>query len=271
MNQEPFYQNAVIVTGASSGIGRHLALQLAEKGAWLTLAARSTAELGRVAELCRDRGAKAIAVTTDVSNDSQCKALIERSLEEYGRIDTLINNAGIGMRARFEELPDLSVMEMIMRANFWGSVYCTHYALECLKATQGRLVAVISGGGRFPTPYSCGYGASKHAMAGFFDTLRVELAASGISVTAIYPDWVATGVSARACGADGKPVGETVTQEQGAMSPEVCAGLILKAAAKRERTVMSTRQKLGLVLAPIFPKLIDKIAVRAWMGDDYRP
>jgi short-subunit dehydrogenase len=271
MQQDPFYQNSVIVTGASSGIGRCLSLQLAEKGAWLTLAARTADELDRVAQLCRDRDGKAIAVTSDVSDERQCKALVERSLGEYGRIDTLINNAGVGMRARSDELCDLSVMETLMRVNFWGSVYCTHCALEHLRATKGRIVVVIGGAGRYPAPVACGYGASKHALVGFFDTLRVELAPSGISVTAIYPDWVATGVSARACGADGRPVGNVVAQEQGAMSPEVCARLILKAAAERRRELMSHRQRLGLLLAPIFPGYVDKVAVRAFAGDEYRP
>jgi short-subunit dehydrogenase len=121
---------------------------------------------------------------------------------------------------------------------------------------------VISGGGKFVTPYACGYGASKHALVGFFDTLRVELAKSGVSVTSIYPDWVATGITARALGADGRPVGNIAAQEQGAMLPEACARLILKAAAK------SPRHKLGLFFAPIFPGLIDKIAVHAFGGDD---
>ena len=268
MKQDPFLQNSAIVTGASLGIGRHLALQLAEKGAWLTLAARSTEELDRVAELCRDRGGKAIAVTTDISDPSQCKALIERSIEEYGRIDTLINNAGIGMHARFEKLPDFSLMEKIMCVNYWGSVYCTHYSLPHLRETKGRIVAVISSGGKFVMPGSSGYCASKHAMVGFFDTLRMELAETGISVTASYPEWVATGISARALEADGKPGGIIAVQEQGAMSPDVCARLILKAASERKRDTLSPRQKMGLVLAPLFPRLVDNIATRTVEGTD---
>lgn len=264
MQQEPFLQNSVIVTGASLGIGRHLALQLAEKGAWLVLAARSADELDRVAGLCRDRGGKAIAVTTDVSDHSQCKALIERSIEEYGRIDTLINNAGIGMRARFDELPDLSLMETIMRVNFWGSVYCTHYALPHLRATKGRIVVVVSGGGKFPTPGLCGYGASKHALVGLFDSLRIELEKGGVSVTAAYPDWVATGISGRALRTNGKPAGEVSAHEKGAMSPEVCARLIIRAAAERRREVMSAKLRFGLLMAPIVPRLVDGIAARAY-------
>jgi short-subunit dehydrogenase len=268
MQQEPFFQNSVILTGASLGIGRHLALQLAEKGAWLVLAARNIIELERVAGLCRDRGSKAIVVPTDVSDPSQCKALIDRCIEEYGHIDTLINNAGIGMRASFNELPNLSVMETVMRVNFWGSVYCTHHALQHLRATKGRIITIISGGGIFATPGACGYGASKHALVGFFNTLRIELAKSGVSVTLFYPDWVETGISARAPGADGTPYGKIISHERGAMSPEMCAQLILNAGARRKREAMSPRIKFGQILAPILPGVVDKIVIKAFTDPD---
>ncbi len=271
MGKDTFRENSVIVTGASSGIGRCLALQLAERGAWLTLAARSSAQLETVAGLCADRGGRAIAVSTDVSDQNQCRTLVERAAEEYGRIDTLVNNAGMGMRARFDELVDLSVMEKVMDTNFWGSVYCTRYALPHLRETKGRLVAIISGAGLFVAPNGCGYGASKHAQAGFFDTLRFELAGTGVSVTTIYPDWVATGISARACGADGSPAGELSPLEQGAMSPDRCAQLILAATEKRKRSAMSKRQRLGLLLTPIFPGYVDSTAGQAFAGDQRRP
>jgi short-subunit dehydrogenase len=269
MKKTPFFQNTVIVTGASLGIGMHLSLQLAEKGAWLVLAARNKDELDKVASQCRDRGGRAIAVATDVTDSTQCKALIERSVEEYGRIDTLINNAGIGMRAKFDELPDLSVMETVMRVNFWGSVYCTHYALKHLKATRGRIVGILSGGGGlFAAPGAVGYGASKSALVGFYKTVRVELVKSGISVTLYYPDWVATGISARAPGADGDPYGKIISHEQGAMSPEVCAKHILKTVAGRQREGMPPRLKLGSILNPILPGLVDKIVLKAFAEAD---
>lgn len=264
MKQEPFFQNSVIVTGASHGIGRHLALHLAEKGAWLVLAARNTTKLEQVASQCRNRGGKAIAVATDVTDPSQCKTLIKRSVEKYGCIDTLINNAGIGMRAKFDELPNLSVMEKVMRVNFWGSVYCTHYALKHLMATKGRIVGIISGGGVLVTPGACGYGASKHALVGFFNTLRVELEETGISVSLYYPDWVATGISARAPGADGDPYGKPIYHEQGAMSPEICSRLILKTAARRKRGGTSARIKLARILTPFLPGTVDKIVIKAF-------
>ena len=168
------------------------------------------------------------------------------------------------MRARFAKLTNLSVMETVMRVNFWGSVYCTHYALQHIKATSGRIVGIISGGGLLATPGASGYGASKHALVGFFNTLRLELAGSGVSVTMFFPDWVATGISARAPGADGKPSGKIVSHERGAMSPETCAELILKATARRKREAMPARIYLGRFLAPILPGTIDKIVLKVF-------
>ena len=172
------------------------------------------------------------------------------------------------MRARFDELPDLSVMETVMRVNFWGSVYCTHFALQHLRATKGRIGTIISGGGIFAAPGAIGYGASKHALVGFFNTLRVELADSGVSITLFYPDWVETGISARAPGADGTPYGKTISHERGAMSPQACARLILKTVAKRKRESMSLRIKLGRFLAPILPGTIDNVVVKAFAEAD---
>jgi NADP-dependent 3-hydroxy acid dehydrogenase YdfG len=137
MQKSPLYENVIIVTGASSGIGRELALQLADKGAWLSLAARDVNKLQDVAAQCHQRGAKAIVVPTDVTKRSQCAHLIEQTVSEYKRIDTLINNAGLSMIARFDEIQDLAGLEQVMQVNFFGSVYCTFYALPYLKATKG--------------------------------------------------------------------------------------------------------------------------------------
>jgi short-subunit dehydrogenase len=268
VRQDPFFQNVVVLTGASLGIGRQTALQLADKGAWIVIASRNAAELERVAEQCRERGGRVVAVSTDIADPSQCRALMERAVEAYGRIDTLINNAGIGQRARFDELADLSVMETVMRVNYWGSVHCTHFALPHLKATKGRIAAVISGAGLFVAPSACGYGASKHAQVGFFNTLRVELAQAGVSVTLFYPNWVETGISGRAPGADGRPYGLVNAHERGAMSAEKCAKLILRAVAARKREAMSLKNRLGRVLAPILPGLVDKIAAESFLEPD---
>jgi NAD(P)-dependent dehydrogenase (short-subunit alcohol dehydrogenase family) len=260
----PFSQNVVVLTGASSGIGRALALRLAEEGAWLVLAARSADELEATAEACRARGGKAVAVPTDVADEAQCRALVGAAVDAFGRVDTLVNNAGISMWARFDELESLEPIERIMRVNYFGAVYCTHAALPHLKASDGRIVNVASLTGKTGVPTRTGYAASKHAMAGFFDSLRIELMDSGVSVTTVYPGFVATGVRRHAYSADGTPLGESPVKEDEVMTAETCARIIRDAAADRKReVVMTTRGKLGQWVKLIAPGLVDRIARRA--------
>jgi short-subunit dehydrogenase len=185
---------------------------------------------------------------------------MEQTLNEFGRIDTLINNAGISMHARFDEILDVCLIEQIMRVNFLGSVYCTYFALPHLKQSKGRLVGVSSYGGKFPSPMASGYGASKHAMAGFFDSLRIELEDSGVSVTMTYFSWVTTGISSRAMGADGQPLGSALDHEANAMPVEDCGQLIIEAAAQRKREYIPLHGKIGLFMKQFFPKTIDRVS-----------
>lgn len=261
MRETTFRENVVIITGASFGIGQQLALQLADNGAWLALAGRNVEKLEDVSRQCSQHGGRVIVIPTDVADPDQCRNLIERTVLEYGRIDTVINNAGIGMASRFEALQDLALFEKVFRVNFFGSVYCTHYALPYLKKTRGRLVGISSLRGKYPSATADAYTPSKHAMAGFFDSLRIEIAKSGISVTMIYPGWVSTGISSRALWADGTLTGELSKHEKNAMPVDVCARMILEATAKRKREVVMTFQgKIGLWLRLIVPKLVDEIA-----------
>lgn len=261
-----FRANVVVLTGASAGIGREMALQLAGDGAWLVLAARDAARLDEVAAECRARGARAIAVPTDVGEEAECATLMARAAEEFGRIDTLICNAGIGMWARFDQVQDLSVFERIMRVNYLGSVYCTHHALPHLKRTRGRIVGISSLTGKTGVPTRSGYAASKHAMTGFFDSLRIELVDEGVTVTMIYPGFVATEIRERAFGADGRPLGagNSPVREKEVMLPDECARLVLDAAAARRReVVMTARARVGMWLKLLSPALVDRIARRA--------
>jgi short-subunit dehydrogenase len=259
-----FKDKTVVITGASSGIGRELANQLAEQGAWLSLAARNGERLATVAKECQARGGKAVAILTDVSEQAQCAQLIQRTVDNYQRIDMLVNNAGITMWADFEEVLDLSFYEQMMRVNYLGSVYCTYYALPFLKKTHGRIVGISSLGGKNGLPKRSGYVASKHAMTGFFDSLRIEIAEYEISVTMIYPGFVATETRERALGADGKPIGKSPVREDEAMPAEDCAQLIIEAAATRKRElVMTWRGKVGLWLKLIAPGVVDRIAQKA--------
>jgi short-subunit dehydrogenase len=264
MSSSVFQNNVAIITGASRGIGREMARQLAEQGAWLALAARNREQLQAVAQECVQRGARAIAIPTDVGEQVQCRNLIEQTVREFGKIDTLINNAGFGMWVKFEEIQDPAFFEQLARVNYLGSVYCTFYALPYLKQTRGRLVAVSSLAGKTGVPFRSGYAASKHALDGFFDSLRVVLMDSGVTITLAFPDFVATEIRAHNLGKDGKPLGVSPAREEKFMSAEECARLILRGAARREREIiMTTRGKwIGLVRL-IAPALVDRMARRA--------
>ena len=259
-----FSEKVVIVTGASSGIGQQLALHLARYGAKLALAARNVQKLENVARECHQLGAQTLVVATDITEQLQCENLIKHTVEEFGCIDTLINNAGITMCARFDEMQNLTVMEQIMRVNYFGSVYCTYYALPYLKKTSGTLVGISSLTGKTGVPTRSFYAASKHAMAGFFDSLRIELADSGVSVTMVYPGFVATEVRKRAFGTNSTSSGRSPLNELEVMTAETCAQLILNATAQRKRElVMTFGGRLGLWLKLMAPGLTDRIARRA--------
>lgn len=264
MSRSAFYENVTIITGASSGIGRELAYQLADQGAWLVLAARNADALEETAAVCRQRGGRAISVPTNVTNQESCQQLIQRTVEEYGRINTLVVNAGITMWATFEDLEELHLLEKIMRVNYFGSVYCTHYALPHLKKTRGRIAAVASLTALNGVPTRSGYAASKHALKGFFDSLRIELADSGVSVTISYPDFVATGMRDRAFGPDGTILGKSPLEEGKVMTTETSVRSLVRALAKRKREdKQNLRGKVGPWIKLFAPGLIDNMARKA--------
>ena len=259
-----FTGKTVVVTGASSGIGRALCLALAPQRPRLVLAARDEEQLRSVAAACAERGAETLVVRADVSRPEDCKALVERGVERFGGLDVLVNNAGIGMIARFDELRDLAVYERLMRVNYLGCVYLTFHALPHLKRSRGLIVAVASLAGLTGVPTRTGYSASKHAVIGFFDSLRIELGGSGVDVTIVAPDFVVSEIHRRAVGPDGAALGQSPMQEGRIMSTERCAELILGAMQRRQRLlVMSLRGRLGRFVRLFAPGLIDRIARKA--------
>ncbi|MEE9466417.1 MAG: SDR family oxidoreductase, partial [Candidatus Neomarinimicrobiota bacterium] len=200
-----FKSKSVIITGASSGIGAELARQLAAQGARLALAARRTELLEQVADDCVQLGGEAVAIPTDVTVRENCAALVDRTVDVFGGIDMLVNNAGISMHVLFAEIDDLDIFERVMQVNYLGAVACTHYALPHLLAAQGRIVVVSSLTGKTGVPTRTGYSASKHALHGFFDGLRAELAGCGVSVTIACPGFVDTGIRRYHVGPDSGP------------------------------------------------------------------
>lgn len=259
-----FTGKVVIVTGASEGIGRAVALELARERPRLVLAARDRARLESVAAEATALGAQCHVVPTDVADRTACESLVASALVACGRIDALVCNAGATMWARFDALADLEVFERLMRVNYLACVWLTHAALPALKASRGRLVAVASVAGLSGVPERTAYAASKHAVVGFYDSLRIELADTGVSVTVVAPDFVVTKAHERATGADGRPLGASPLRRERVMTAEECARLVVRAMARRERLLItSARGRFARVLKLVAPGLVDRIAARA--------
>jgi short-subunit dehydrogenase len=259
-----FAGKRVLITGASEGIGRALALGLAAPRARLALNARNEARRAAAARECAARGAEVLTLPGDVSRREDCTQLVERTVARFGGLDTLVNNAGITMWSRFEALHDLAVFERLLAVNYLGAVYCTAAALPHLRSTRGLIVAVASLAGLTGVPERTAYAASKHAMVGFFESLRIELAGSGVDVTIVAPDFVLSEMHRRAFGADGTPLGESPMQESRIMSADECARLMLRAIERRQRLLITSRRGRLLRWARLAaPALVDALAARA--------
>jgi short-subunit dehydrogenase len=266
----------IVTTGASDGIGAEIARQLARlHGAdvGVVLAARNTSLLAEVAAACTTAGAQTLVVRTDVSVEAECRALIAASLAKFSRIDALVNNAGMSAQALFSDVKaeDLGWYEQLMRVNFWGSVWCTHAALPHLKESRGSIVAVSSLAGLIGVPGRTAYSATKFAMTGFFEALRAELKVAGVSVTTAYPGVVDTRIRYRGFNAAGVAAGSSGLKEDGAMSVETCARLIVEGMARREReVVMTAKGKAGRWLKLVAPARVEAMALAA-LKDEVKP
>jgi short-subunit dehydrogenase len=265
--QNTFREKTVIITGASSGIGKEMALQLADEGAWLALAARNVQRLDSLAWECQQRGSKVIAIPTDVADESQCKALIQRTQETYGRIDMLVNNAGIDVVSKLEDLPDLSLFRQVVDVNFYGTVHCTYYALPYLKETSGRIVNISSLGGMLAIPFNTSYVASKFAINGFSDSLRMEVEQDGVSVTVICPSMVVTEFHERYLNKNGQPKGSSgrAIYTEKTMTADQCAQIVLRAARRRKRQVVMRPGPLTLWVKMIAPGLVDRLTISRFL------
>jgi short-subunit dehydrogenase len=262
-----------IITGASEGIGRELALTLAARGANLVLAARNQEKLNAVARTCESAGASALAVTTDVADPEACRRIVDAAVARFGGIDILVNNAGISMYSPFDKVVDLSLFDQVMKVNYLGAVYCTHFALPHLQARKGLIVAISSLQGKTGFPGYSAYCASKHAMQGFFDSLRIELRGSGVDVLVVSPGAVATNIHTKRLGTERKPGSDTPTRKgRGLMDVEECARQILRAMERRRRELVMTRQARLLqwvkLLAPGFVDGLVAKAVRRFDAAD---
>ena len=264
----PFKDKVVLVTGASRGIGRAIALQLAREGALLALAARGKERLEGTAAQCRLEGAQVLALVADVSDQEECRTLVERTLEGYGRLEMLVNNAGFGVQAGLAELPDPRSIAQVLAVNFLGAAACTFYALPHLKLSRGRVVAVSSLNTLLPAAEGASYVASKTAMNGFFDSLRLELHGTGVSVTVVNPGLVRSDFHESMLDASGFPYGARgrAMYGQRTMTAEAAAAIILRAAAQRQREVRFWPGTLLAWLRLLAPGLLDRIILQVGRG-----
>ena len=257
-----FKDKVVIVTGASSGIGEAIAREFARNGSKVVLAARSEERLSEIVKELKADDCNAIFVTTDVSKEDDCKALIENTIEKYGTIDILINNAGVSMRASFLDV-DIKVLHRLMDVNFWGTVYCTKYALPYLLKRKGTLVGVSSVAGFHGLPGRTGYSASKFAMHGFLETIRIENLKKGLHVMIIAPGFTSTEIRKHALTANGAEQGESPRNEQKLMSPRYVAKWVLKGIRKKKRNKLLTWDgRLTALFQRILPELVDWVYYR---------
>ncbi|MCG6192400.1 SDR family oxidoreductase [Leptospira sp. FAT2] len=256
----------ILITGASEGIGRELALLYAKRKAKLVLASRNQSTLADLAIECERMEAQALAVQTDVSSSEDCKNLIEQAVKKFGKIDILINSAGVSMSTPFESVQDLSVFRKLMDVNYLGTVYTSYFALSYLKKNKGMIVNISSLQGKTGFPRSTGYAASKFAVQGFSDSLRIELIGTGVGVLVVSPGPIATKMNYRKFDANG-----IITQEEDLksgkrklMSPEECACLIAKSISKRERELIMTFGGKLIPWVKLFsPAFVDRMIANA--------
>jgi short-subunit dehydrogenase len=252
------------ITGASSGIGEALAYAWAARGAKLILSARRREVLERVKARCQRKEEDILLLPLDLAESETMEAKAKEALGYFGKVDILVHNGGISQRSLVKET-DLSVDRRIMEVNFFGTVALTKALLPSMLANKtGRFVVVTSLVGKFGTPYRSAYAASKHALHGFFDSLRAELWQEGIRVTLICPGFIKTEVSINALQGDGSALNQMDDAQAKGMSAEACAKAILRAVDRdAEERYIGGREVMGIYLKRFFPRLFSRILRKA--------
>lgn len=249
----------VIITGGSSGIGKALAIEFGKNGSKILITGRNKDELDKAVEEVRAKGITIEGFRADVSAEEDNKQMAAEAIKLYGRIDVLINNAGISMRALFDEV-DLAVVKKVMDINFYGVLYATKYCLPEIKKHKGSVVGISSIAGFRGLPGRTGYSASKFALNGFLEVLRTELLKTGVHVLTACPGFTSSNIRKRSLTKDGSSQGESPRDETSMMTAEECAKHIYTATVKRKRTLILTSQgRLAVWLNKLLPGLADKM------------
>lgn len=259
MRHADLKDKVVIITGGTSGIGLSLAKVFASYGTKTVIASIDKDYLTPLEDKFHKDGKEILTMYADVTKEDDCKKIIDLTIEKYGRIDILVNNAGISMRALFKDLK-LDVLKKLIDTNFWGMVYCTYYALPHLLESKGTVVGISSVAGYKGLPGRTGYAASKFAMVGFLETLRIEHSCDGLHVLIVAPWFTRSNIRNAALGPDGSPQGVSPRKEEKMVSPDWVARRIVRGVVrKRKKMVLTLKGKLFLLINTIFPSLIDRL------------
>ncbi len=253
----------VIITGGSSGIGKALAFEFGRQGARILITARKQAALNSTIAELKKEGIEAIGFQGDVSIEEDNKSMVEEAIKAWNGIDILINNAGISMRALFEDV-DLTVIKQVMDINFYGALYATKYCLPHIIKSQGSIIGISSIAGYRGLPARVGYSASKFALQGFLESLRSELLDKKVHVLTACPGFTTSNIRVSALTEDGSAQGQSPRDESKEMSAEECAYKIFRATVKRKKhLILTTEGILAVWLNKFFPGMMDKIVRNA--------
>ena len=259
MSDMNYTNKVVVITGATSGIGEACAAVFGAAGAQLVITGRNAQKLEATAAKLQAMNLTVLPLLADAGSEADNKRMAEEALARFGRIDILINNAGISMRALFQDL-DLEVFRKVMDTNFWGTVYATKFCLPAILDSKGSIIGISSINGYRGTPARTAYTASKYAMNGFFESLRTEVMKKGVHVLVVAPGFTSSNIRNTALTADGSSQGESPRDESKMMTSEEVATRILEATTRRKRDlVLTTQGKLAVFLNKWIPGILDGI------------
>lgn len=258
----------VLITGGTSGIGRACALAFGRAGYQVAFTGRDEVKLTETAQALTAASIPNLAIRADVGDEAAAERAVEEAVARFGGLDVLINNAGISMRARFQDA-DLDVIKRLMQTNFFGTVFTTKFALPYLLKSKGSIVGISSIAGYRGLPGRTGYSASKFAMNGFLESLRTELLDQGVHVLTAAPGFTASNIRQTALAADGSSQGESPRDEGSMMTSETVADEVLKAVQHRSRTMVLTGQgKFVVFMNKWLPGLMDKLVLRNFQKEE---
>ncbi|MCL4745096.1 MAG: SDR family oxidoreductase [Burkholderiaceae bacterium] len=269
MARRDFSGKTIAITGAGGGLGRALALRFAAAGARIALIDRHEQGLARTAAELGALGARFIVAACDVTRQPECERALAEVRKAFGGVDLLVNNAGITHRSAFART-DPAVIRRVMEVNFFGALHCTHAALPDLLARRGMVIAISSVAGFAPLIARTGYAASKHALHGFFDSLRSEVEPRGVKVMLVCPSFIQTGIEKNALGGDGKPVRHRQSIVGVRATPEAMAGRIFSAATREKRMLLPDRVSwMSWWVSRVAPRVYERLMARK-LGSEMR-